>query len=123
MIQYFSFLISLLNPFNLIQPDTFVQSYVSKPSIVAMAPPPEGGNIQSRIANSAATPPEGCRQSTQTEFHNDGSETITTTITCSKKEKRRGGKTVSKTDTSQKKYRTAQKSFFGTASDESSSKK
>nr|AYR06196.1 hypothetical protein [Renouxia sp.] len=111
MIKYFGFLMSLLNPFGFIQSGAFVQSSVSKPSVVAMAPSP--GDLPSKMANSAATPSEGCRHATQSQIHQDGSRTETVTMTCSKKRKYdKAGNLVKETDTSKPKYETAKSLFF-----------
>lgn len=120
MIKYFSFLISLVNPFGFIQPCTFMQSYALSPSIVAMAPPP--GDIPSKMVNSAATPSENCRQTTTTQYNKDGSKEVTTTLSCSKKQKYdKDGNLVHETDTSKPKYQAANRDFFGGSSKQGSS--
>ena len=91
--------------------------------LVAMVPPPPG-DIPSKMANSAATPGEGCRVTSQTTYHSNGSSTTTDTITCSKKTKKNSkGEVVKKSNLSSGKYKAAQNDFFGPKSGSSSSKK
>nr|AYR06574.1 hypothetical protein [Rhodogorgon sp.] len=110
MVKYFTFLITLLNPFGFIRPDASIQLYVSRPSMVAMAHAP--GDLPSKMANSAATPSEGCRQTTQVQYHGDGPRTETRTIACSSKRKiDKEGKVVRQSDTSKKKFTNAIEDF------------
>lgn len=78
-----------------------------------MVPPP--GNIPTNAINSAATPNEGCRTTSTSTYHNDGSVTTSTTMTCNKREtKNKDGKVSKATDTSQPKFEAAKQSFFNT---------
>nr|QCI04824.1 hypothetical protein [Bornetia secundiflora] len=90
---------------------------------ILMTPPPQG-DISSKMVNSAATPNESCRQSTSTEYHKDGSKTVTTTMNCSKKTKYdKDGQVVKETDVSNPKYRAAKSDFFNDKYEQGSSSK
>nr|YP_010196260.1 hypothetical protein LK014_pgp003 [Gracilaria caudata]UAD83657.1 hypothetical protein [Gracilaria caudata] len=82
---------------------------------------PSIGDIPSKIANTASTPNEGCRQFTSTKYHKDGSKTVNKTLSCNSSEKfDKNGVSVKKTDTNQAKFQSAKKDFFGSSSGSSS---
>ena len=123
MLKYLFLCFSLFVPIKIsaLRNPHLSSSYTAQ--LVAMVPPPPG-DIPSKMANSAATPGEGCRATSQTTYHNDGSYTITDTMTCSKKTKKNSkGEVVKKSNLSSGKYKSAHNNFFGPQSGSSSSKK
>ena len=109
-------------PIKLPQPRAFRAFASCNSQIVAMVPPP--GGLSSKIINSAATPSQGCRTTSQTIHHRNGTTTETVTVTCNKKIKRdKHGRIIKQTDTSQPRYQSAQNGFFGSSSKGSASSK
>lgn len=81
--------------------------------VICMVPP---GDLVSKAVNSATTPNQGCRTSSQTRHNRDGTTTEHVTITCSKKIKRdKRGNVIKETDTSQPRYQSGQNTFFNPA--------
>nr|AYR06197.1 hypothetical protein [Renouxia sp.] len=87
MIKYFTFLISLLSPFGIVQPYAFIQPHLLKSSVVAMAPmgKGEGGAVSSasRHVTNKVNPP-GCAVNTSIATHRDGSIETRETLTCTR---------------------------------------
>ena len=126
MFKYLFLCFNLLAPVKISTMRSFKTLHSYNSQIVCMVPP--AGDIPSKMVNSAATPSQGCRTSSQTTHNRDGSTTETVTVTCTKKVKRdKDGNVIKETDTSQPRYESGKNTFFNPApkgaSGSSSSKK
>nr|YP_010199504.1 hypothetical protein LK036_pgp003 [Gracilariopsis tenuifrons]UAD89362.1 hypothetical protein [Gracilariopsis tenuifrons] len=116
---------SSLNPFNDLSSRICIKSV---PSISMIFPrilsrkrnyqlAVNNGDIPSKMANSTSTPKEDCRQLTNTQYHQDGSKTVSKTLSCSSKEKYdRHGNLITKTDTNKHKFQSAKNDFLSSSS-------
>nr|AXR86331.1 hypothetical protein [Gracilaria ferox] len=128
MMSYFIFLTTLLNPFKTVPTYSSLRNtFLTVPGMTMVIPRIFNrnrnnyqlalGDIPSKVANTAATPSEGCRQFTHTKYHKDGSKTVNKTLSCNSSEKfDKNGALVKKTDTDQPKFQSAKKDFFGSSS-------
>lgn len=106
MFKYLFLCFSLLMPVKVSAAGNFEKFYPKNTRIACMTPPPS--DLPSKVANSAAAPLQGCRTTSQTNHHHNGSTTQTINITCSKKVKRDSkGNVIRESDTANGRYSSA----------------